>query len=135
MINEEFWNRELNLFEIPKFQCPNCQKGLLICGKENIIEKNTKKSEDFANEEGEYYFLEGFFAVISICNNPDCMEITTIVGKTKTIQNGWESDYDYDSDEHFEPFPKYETVYEVKYTNPSIRLISVCPYSRRFGLC
>ena len=61
MINEEFWNKELNLFEIPKFQCPNCQKGLLLTDKETIIEKTTKKSKDYFDEVGEPECIEGHF--------------------------------------------------------------------------
>jgi hypothetical protein len=124
MINEEFWNRELKQFEIPKFQCPVCQKGLLISNKEKLIEGATKESECLYEVTGEPEYYEGHFTAISRCNNPDCEEITTIVGETKTIQDGWDDGRDPDTFEDIhEPYPTYKLIYLVNYTNPAIRLM------------
>ena len=44
MINEEYWNRDLNLYELPKFQCPNCDNGLLIIEENKKIQEYTERS-------------------------------------------------------------------------------------------
>ena len=125
MINEEFWNRKLEQFEIPRFQCPVCQKGLLISINEKTIEETTKKSEYCFDVTGEPECYEGYFTVISRCNNPDCEEIAMIVGETKTVQDGWDDGTDPDTNEYVhDPQPNYKTSYYVNYTNPAIRLIS-----------
>ena len=111
-------------FEIPKFQCPVCQNGLLISNKEKLVEETTKKSEHCYDAIGEPECYEGYFTAISRCNNPDCQEITTIVGETKTVEDGWNDGRDPDTYEYIdEPHPIYKTVYLVNYTNPAIRLI------------
>lgn len=122
MINEEFWNRELRLFEVPRFQCPICQKGLLITEKESFIEESQKYYDSL----GEPECYTGQFVAISRCNNPDCREITTIVGETAIIQSDWEDRIEFDASELDDldlPHSTYKTIYYVKYTNPPIRLI------------
>jgi len=124
MIKEEFWNRDLIFFEIPKFQCPICHKGLLITDKENLKRETTKESERYYDVVGEPECYKGQFVSISRCNNPDCQEIITIAGETEVIEHGWDDGRDPDTfEELFPPHPKYKTVYRVKYTNPSISLI------------
>ncbi len=124
MINEEFWNRELKQFEIPKFQCPVCQKGLLISNEETFIRETTKKSERDYQDIGDPECYEEYFCAISRCNNPDCQEITTLVGETKTVEDGWNDGIDPDTYEYItDPYPIYKTIYFVNYTNPAIRLI------------
>lgn len=118
MIDEKFWNCELKQFEIPKFQCPVCQKGLLISEKNKVLEETTKESERYYEEIREEECCEEHFTAIVRCNNPDCLEITTIVGQTKTVQEG--SDYD---PYHHEWIPTYKRIYIVNYTNPAIQLI------------
>ena len=126
MINEKFWNRELHLFEIPKFQCPNCTKGLLISTVEKTIKQHTEQSIRAYELTGEPEFLEGQFITIISCNNPDCKEITSMAGKTKIVQFGWDNGLDPDTHEELHsPGPKYETIYEVNYLNPAINLIEV----------
>lgn len=124
MINEEFWNRDLKQFEIPKFQCPTCEKGLLISTEENIKEETTQQSSDCWDVIGEPECYEGYFVSIAKCNNPDCNEITSIAGEKKVVHHGWNNGRDPDTNEYIhEPHENYKTVYLVNYTNPAIRLI------------
>ena len=85
MIDEIFWNRELNLFEIPKFQCPECQKGLLLAEENKCIKETTTQSKRLFEVIGEPEYLAENFVAILKCNNPDCGENTVVAGKTKII--------------------------------------------------
>ena len=79
-------------------------------------------------ETGDHSGLTCKFVAISRCNNPDCKEITTIVGKTKSVLEtrrkeyypGWSPDY---FDEPPDPEPDYTMVYEIDYTDPAIKLL------------
>lgn len=125
-MNEEFWNKKLNLFEIPKFQCPNCNKGLLISKEENILNEKTEQSMKSFQVIGEPEFIEGKFTTMSKCNNPDCIDITVIAGNTKVVETGMDDGLDPDTYEYIrEPMPIYKTQYEVKYTNPPIKFIQI----------
>lgn len=126
MIDDEFWNRELKQFEIPKFQCPVCHNGILISIDGKLIQEITKRSEHCYDEVGEPECYEGYFTSFSRCNNPSCQEITIIAGETKMLQDGWDNGRDPDTNEFIhEPCPIYKTIYHVNYTNPAIRLINI----------
>lgn len=123
MISEEFWNTELKQFEIPKFECPICFKGLIISDKEQVMEKMTTYSSsifDLTMNERDY---QGHFISISKCNNPDCSEITTIAGETKLRYAGKGNNYNDDKEEFI--FQGNKISYIVRYTNPGIRLFEI----------
>lgn len=124
MINVEFLDQETIHFKIPNFRCSVCHIGVLLPKKESTIEATTKRSEQCYNMTGDPECYDGYFTAISHCNNPDCQEITTIIGETKTVQDGWDDGLDADTYEYLhEPMPIYKTRYLVTYTNPAIQLI------------
>lgn len=123
MIKEEFWNKDLKLFEIPKFQCPNCEIGLLIPKEEKLINAFTKKSKDYYDVIGDAECYEGFFMAISLCNNPECEEIITIAGETKILEVGMETINPEPFEDYDEPHPIYKTSYTITYINPAIKFI------------
>jgi len=126
MLKEEFWNENLHISEVPKFLCPICLIGLIISDEETICEKTTVKSKLCYEITGEAECYENHFVSIATCNNPDRKEITTIAGKSNTVETGWDNGHDPDTfDETHPPHRVYGTKYTVSYTNPAIQIFAI----------
>lgn len=124
MVNREYWDKNFHLFEVPRFECPNCKKGLLISGKDEIIHRTTRCSEQAYAVLGDPEVYSGYFSVILTCNNPDCQEITIVSGKTKVVACGWDDGHDPDTGDYVhEPQEIFKRAYTIEYVNPPIRYV------------
>lgn len=97
----------------PRLPCGECTTGELLVGTPSEIDMSAPW-RDHPGWEPEW--INGHFSVEATCTNRDCRSIALIAGKMKV---------DVDVDENGHWYGAYDTFYEMRYSDPPLRLLVV----------
>ena len=114
------------LDHFPKLGCPFCKTGQLIVDsteKIDYINVISKKNYDFI---GEPTILIGEYSFLLVCNDLECGEKGIVVGKTGTVEDGYDNGFDPETGQEMHSGGhKYKSRYKISYISIPIRLIEI----------
>jgi len=112
--------------KFPVLKCPFCDEGNLKITDSNKICFTNVKSQKHYDIVGEPTVLIGEFAYELLCDNTECGEKGIVVGKTDTIENGYDDGIDNETgDVLHSGFETYKRKYRIEYITIPINLITI----------
>ena len=110
----------------PVLKCPLCENGNLKTSTKDEIRFTSEKTKKIYEITGEPIDLKGEFAKILLCDNSECLEKAIVIGKTDTVENGYDDGIDKDSGEELYPAAEtYTSKYKIEYISLPVNLISI----------
>ena len=115
---------KLNNF--PKLKCPFCETGQLIVDSKEKITYTNVSTKNYYDLVGEPTDLIGEYSYLLLCDNLECGEKGIVVGKTNTIEDGYDDGIDQETGEEIHHgFPTYKSKYKIEYISIPINLIDI----------
>lgn len=115
---------DLDIF--PKLKCPFCDTGNLIAGENEKIRFANVSSEKRYDLVGEVTDLVGEYSYLLLCDNSSCEEKGIVVGKTNTIEDGYDDGIDIETGEELHHgLRTYKSKYKIDYLSIPVSLIEI----------
>jgi hypothetical protein len=131
VFDPKLWGTSFNEARIPPLPCPTCRHGRLVLVPDTIQKLQAAHNVKTMNDEDSIpEMFTQKFALFLKCSTPDCGEIVSVYGDTRTVET-------YDDDEFGQPCLAYVEELEPKGMYPAppiIELPEEIPYKVRHQL-
>jgi Domain of unknown function (DUF4145) len=104
----------------PDWECPKCQKGILLIKKESFQSEEPKNSRDHNHEDWTPEYVRYIFNCLLYCNNNNCKEVVACTG-TGAV------DWSMLRDEDGEYEENYIDYFRPTYFEPPLNIIRISP--------
>lgn len=91
--------------KFPKWRCPSCQSGVLTCGKQDVITRETTVSKaERLHDAWETTWIEMSFAAFLRCDNAGCGAVAVATGPAGVSEyqyDGPNGEFELDFEDHY----------------------------------